>query len=263
MSTVRNMFNEVQYELVKLILLDVFLSTVIVFLIADLIALVFNMPLWYVIVLSVVYFGIVFYFETQKISWRQVEKDNPELQEIFRTARDNMDDDSLMAHALFHDVLTRMRHISSGSFLDFKQLMVRLGIIFALSIILISIAFFNVNIARFDNPLQKPISALGGLFGKGDAGTIDGVAIGDADDDIFGDARLATLGADQLVATVNPSLNSPDFSQVDDPTLNNDPLADLGQGDNQFNAPGSTGGTDGLDERDLERSYNYAKSIQG
>ncbi len=124
-NPIRSMFNEVQYELVKIILLNVFLTTVIVFLIVDLISLVFNMPLWYVIVASVVYFIAMMVSEVRKISIRRVEEKNPELREILRTAKDNMGEDSLMAHALFFEVLDKMKRVSSGTFIDFKKLMAR------------------------------------------------------------------------------------------------------------------------------------------
>ncbi len=262
MKTIRRMFNEVQYELVKIILLNVFLSTVILFLAADFIALIFNMPLWYVVVSSLIYFVIVFVAEVKKITVKEVEKNNPELRELLRTAKDNEDSDTLMAHALFHEVLQKMRHVSSGTFIDFKKLMTKLGTIFILSIVLVSIAFFNVNIGKFDNPFSKPLAAVAGLFGSPteDPGGFDAR---DADDAVFGDPRLARLGSDKLTATINPALDNPDFNNVDPASPSNDPLADLGGGGAQFNTGGRGFSQEGLDDRDLQRSYEYAKRTRG
>jgi hypothetical protein len=260
MQPIRSMFNEVQYELVKIILLNVFLSTVIVFLIIDLVSLVFTMPLWYVIIASALYFLIMMVVEVRKISVHQVEQKNPELREILRTAKDNMAEDTLMAHALFHEVLEKMRKVSSGTFLDFRKLMMKLGAVFVLAIILVSIAFFNINLSKFDNPFERPLAALGGFIGKMTGNEPDPSTQGAGD--IFGDPSMAALGADQLVATVNPSLNSPDFNTIDPTNPSNDPLADLGGGDAAFTTPTGGYSGSGLSERDQERSYNYAKQTQ-
>jgi hypothetical protein len=260
-APIRNMFREVQYELVKIVLLNVFLSTVIFFLAADLIALIFGMPLLYVLILSGIYFIIVLVLELRKISVSRVEKSNPELREILRTAKDNQSEDSLMAHALFFEVLEKMKRVSSGTFLDFRQLMTKIAAVFVLSIILVSLAFFNINIQRFDNPFERPIAAAGAFFGKILGQEPDASGVGGANDDIFGDASMAKLGDDQLTATVNPSLSTPDFSTVDPTTPSSDPLADLGGSGDAFNAPGSTFDS-GLSQRDQERSYKYAKETQ-
>lgn len=258
---IKSMFNEVQYELVKIILLNVFLSTVILFLVVDLIALVFNMPLWYVIVISFVYFIISLVRQLRRISIKVVEERNPELREMLRTAKDNMGADSLMAHALFFEVLEKMRRVSSGTFLDFRKLMLKIGAVFVLAIVLVTISFFNINVAKFDNPLERPVAALGRFFGTGGTEP-DASGVTDANEDIFGDPSMARLGDDQLTATINPSLDNPDFNTVDPANPSADPLSDLGGEDGQFNAGGPGFSQEGLDERDLERSYRYAQETQ-
>ena len=261
MTEIRHMFSEVQFELVKIILLNVFLSTVIVFLAADLVALMFSMPLWYVIVVSLIYFVVILSSEIRKISVKEVERRNPELKEMLRTAKDNVSDDSLMAQALFLEVLQKMRRVSSGTFIDFKKLMAKLSVIFAFAIVLVSIAFFNVNISQFENPLARPLSLISGFFGN--PGPVEGYQADAATDDLFGEAKMAKLGNDQLAATVNPSLDNPDFNNVDPASPTQDPLSDLAEGDAGFNAGGAGFTQEGIDQRDLQRSYEYAKATQG
>jgi len=262
MQPIKGMFNELQYELVKILLLNVFLSTVILFLIADLIALIFNMPLWYVIAVAATYFIITLVSEIRRISLRHVEQTNPELREMLRTAKDNTAEDSLMAHALFYEVLDKIKRVSSGSFLDFKKLITKIATIFVLAIILVSIAFFNINITRFDNPLEKPLAFITKLVGQITGIQPDTSGVQEASEDIFGDPSMAKLADNQLVATVNPSLDTPDFNNVDPSNPSNGPLADLsGEQGSGFNTPGSTYES-GLSERDQERSYNYAKQTQ-
>ena len=263
MLPIKRMFNEVQYELVKIILLNVFLSTVILFLVADLVALVFNMPIWYVVIIAFIYFVVVMTTEVRKISMARVEKNNPELKEILRTASDSVQEDTLMAHALFQEVIEKMRRVSSGTFIDFKGLMIKIGAIFVLAIVLITITFFNVNIQKFDNPLEGPLGRLAGLFSGTSGDAFGNANIDGATDDIFGDPNMARLGGDDLIATVNPSLNNPDFNNIDPSSPSNDPLANLaGDGSDGFNAGGAGYTQEGLDERDLQRSYNYAKTQQ-
>lgn len=262
MKPIRNMFNEVRYELVKIILLNVFLSTVILFLVADLVALMFGMPIWYVIAVSFVYFAVLLVYEVRKISIAKVEEKNPELREILRTANDNQSEENLMAHALFHEVMEKMRKVSSGTFIDFRSLMTKLGMIFGLAILLVGLTYFNVNIQQFNNPFEKPVNAIRGVF-SGTIGQAEGDSdVQDAADDVFGEYRMAELGDDELVATVNPSLNNPDFGDVGEADPSDDPLADLGGEGEGFNQGGSGFTRGGLDERDLERSYKYAKETQ-
>lgn len=263
MQPIRSMFNEVQYELVKLILLNVFLTSTIMFLVAYLVAFFFQMPVWYALILAFVYFVIILFYEIRQITITSVEKNNPELREILRTAKDNMGEDTLMAHALFFEVLDKMKRVSSGTFLDFKKLMMKLGTILVLSIVLVSLSFFGTNIARFDNPLEKPISAFNRFLGAVTGQEPDASGVDLAQDDIFGEARMANLGQDELTAAINPSLDNPDFNNIDPAAPSGDPLADLGGDDVGFNAGGPGTSGDGLNERDLQRSYNYAKQTQG
>jgi hypothetical protein len=237
-------------------LLNVFLSAVILFMIADLVAMVFSMPLWYVVAIACIYFVITLIVEIRKISVHHVEAKNPELREILRTAKDNMGEDTIMAHALFYEVLEKMRRVSSGTFLDFRKLMLKIGAIFVLAIVLVSLAFFNVNIARFDNPLSRPFDALGSFINKltGSEPNVTGVVPGD---DVFGDPSMAKLGSDQLVATVNPSLNSPDFNNIDPSAPSDNPLADLGDGQAGFNTPDGGGSASVLTEKELARVDKY------
>jgi hypothetical protein len=262
-SPIKSMFNEVQYELVKIILLNVFLSSIILFMIADLVALVFNMPIWYVLVTALIYFIIMMIVEVRRISIHHVEQKNPDLREILRTAKDNQSEDTLMAHALFYEVLEKMKRVSSGTFLDFRKLMFKLCVIFALAIVLVSIAFFNINVQRFDNPFQKPLDAIGRYFGKV-TGQPDASLVKDAANDVFGDPSMAKLGENQLTATINPSLNNPDFNSVDPSSPSSNPLGDIaGEGKTGFNNPTDAYNQNGLTQRDQERSYNYAKQTQG
>jgi hypothetical protein len=257
------MFGEVQYELIKIILLNVFLSTVILFLAADLVALIFGMPLWYVIATAAIYFIVMMFIEVRKISVHSVEEKNPELREMLRTAKDNMNEESLMAHALFYEVLEKMKRVSSGTFLDFKKLMIKLSSIFVLAIVLVGLAFLNINIQRFENPLEKPLAYVGRIFGTGGAGEAEGATGDDAGNDVFGDPSLAKLGDKQLTATINPSLDNPDFNNVDPANPSASPLEDLGASDNTFNEQTEGYSQGGISQRDQERSYNYAKQTQG
>ena len=261
MQPIRSMFQEVTFELVKIILLNVFLSTIIFFLVADLVALAFGMPIWYVIIVAVLYCVVALSGELHRISVAVVEERNPELREILRTAKDNQNQDTLMAHALFAEVLEKMRRVSSGTFLDFRKLMLKLGAVFALSIVLVSLAFFDISIQRFENPLERPIAALGRFFGGGIASGQDSDGVGGVGDDLFSEASMAQLGQDQLVATVKPGLDNPDFNQLDPASPSSDPLKDLADGDAGFNE-GSPGYGSGLDDRDLQRSYEYAKQTR-
>ena len=217
------MFREVSYELTKILLLNVFFETAIIFLASHLIFSIFTMPLWYSIIVAIIFFVTRFWHGMREFNLKKIEEKNPELKEMLRTASDNQDDDNLMVHALFHDVLKKMRKVSSGTFLDMSKLVRRIGTIFVLSLVLVSIAFFNIDVGKFHDPLEKPMSMLGEFFKSiGGAKELPQEEVDLGADGVYGEALMADLSAQELALKINPSLSEIDFSNLEDP----DRLAD-------------------------------------
>lgn len=217
MNQIRSLFAEVKYELMKILLMTVILEAAVVFLAVHLVLSIFTAPVWYSAVVAGAFAVIRFWRQSRKFDLRRIEDRNPELREMLRTANDNRNDDSLMAHALFHEVLEKMKRVSSGTFLDLGKVIQRVAAIFILSMILVSLAFFNINIAKFSNPLEEPLENFGKWIGGLGGGSTEQEVVNLGDDSLYGEARMARLSEDVLNVQINPSLNQIDFSDVQDP----------------------------------------------
>lgn len=258
-APIKNMFQEVKLELHKVLLLNIFLESAIVFLGAHLILSIFSMKLWYSAVLGVVYFGVRFWHESNKFNLKNIEERNPDLKEMLRTAADNQNDDTLMAHALFHEVLEKMRRVSSGTFINMDIIIKRVTVLFVLSIILVSLAFFNINIAKFADPLAKPIGAFTDFINRLGPGELKEEAIDLGDDSLYGVARMADLSAEELNLQINPSLNQIDFSNVEDPDALGNSIKDF---PGEAEAVSDASYTAGLEDvADRKTAAEYAQEI--
>ncbi len=260
MKSIKSMFDEVQYELLKVLLLNVFLESAILFLVIHLILSIFSMPLLFSGVLAAIYFGARFYFQSRSFDLKRIEEKNPEIREMLRTANDNQESNTLMAQALFTEVLEKMRKVSSGTFINIEMILKRIGAIFVLSILLVGLAFFNIDIAKFDNPLAGSFSAAGNFIDglRGEAPSQEGVEL--ADDSLYGDPRMATLGDEELNIEIKQGLNQVDFSNLEDPDLSQGNIKDF-PGQSEAVADGSFEG--GLDDvADRKAAAEYAQQVR-
>jgi len=256
-APISSMFREVKFEMIKVLLLFVILESSILFLASRLIFSIFTMPVWYSAAIAIVYFAVRFWFGLRAFDLKRIENRNPELREMLRTAHDNQSSDSLMAHALFSEVLAKVQRVSGGSILDLGRVLRRVFALFALSLILISIAFFNINISKFDNPLERPMAAVGKWFNDltGNEAAADG-AVDLGDEGLYGDPKMAELSEDQLNLQVNPALNDIDFSTVKDPVLDQESLDQFPGEATAVRDASYTGGLDDATERKTAAEYS-------
>lgn len=217
------LLREIRFEMLKVILLYAFIDATIFFLGFFLLLSIFGMGLFLPLVFSIIVFALDVWWRLRKINLAYVEEQNPHLREILRTAADNKDDESLMAQALFVEVIQKVRRVSSGSFLDFKELGLKLGLLFSLSLVLVGLAFFNVNIQKFENPLAGVAGKFESLLGdvRGNS-SLPNVSLDEADERVYGDPRIAKLGKKDLDIKLEQSLSQVDFSKVGEATPSDD-----------------------------------------
>lgn len=215
MAAIKLLLDEVRFEMLKVIILNAFLDATILFLGLILLLSVFSISIILPFLLSILFFAGDVYRYWRQIDLRYVEERNPDIREILRTAADNQESDTLMAHALFTEVIRKVRNVSSGTFLNFKTLSTKIGAMFLLSIIILSLAFFNVNIQKFENPLSGFGERVGGIW-KDFSGKETTQSINlSSEDDIYGEYNLAHLGSQDLGITLEQSLNQVDFNNVE------------------------------------------------
>jgi len=214
MAPIHGLFHEIRFEILKVVILNAFLDATILFLALLLILSIFSMSLIWPLLVALLFFSFSIWRYGRRLSLAYIEERNPTVREMLRTAADNKGEDTLMAHALFAELIEKIRTISSGTFLDFRRLFLKIGAVFVLSIILVSLAFFNINIQKFQNPLASIEDTIGGYWGNllGNANmTRPNVTEGG---DIYGEPSLAKLGNTALGITLQQNLNQIDFNKV-------------------------------------------------
>lgn len=262
MALINNLFREIRFELLKVIVLNSFLDATILFLALLLVLSVFSINIAWSLAAAIIFFCFRAWRYSKQLSLNYIEERNPTVHEMLRTAADNNGADTLMAHALFADVIERVRQISSGTFLDFKKLFLKIGAVFVLSAILISLAFFNINIQKFQDPLQGVENTLGNYWG-GILGEPNNTKVNITDaGNIYGAPSIAKLGNQALNVTLQQSLSQIDFTKVSDAQQNQNTPPDYPTGN--VSATASQAYTGGLqDVNDRKAAADYSQQIKG
>lgn len=255
---VDDLFSEMRFELFKVVLLNSFLDATVAFLILFLGLAVFGVGIWWALGFAALFFAVDVWRHARRLSLRYVEERNPEVREMLRTAADNRQSNSLMAQALFNDVVQKVRSVSSGTLLSVGPIVTKVVSIFALSLLIIGLAFFNVSIQKFENPLRGLQESVGGYFdGEGDENVTGDIGEGE---DIYGDGRMASLGDQELQVTLQQNLNTVDFNNVEEAEEQESQLETY---PTEVEAEASEAYTGGLEEiTDRKTAADYSQEIK-
>lgn len=126
---VEQLLKQLKREFIKINLLQSLLDGLVFFLTTNLVLFFFNVNIFQTIpnsymiaALSLLFTVSDLYWRTQQYDLELYEEKNPELKEILRTARDNIDKNNIVSQALFDDLLNRARRITSESIIPAKQI---------------------------------------------------------------------------------------------------------------------------------------------
>jgi hypothetical protein len=159
MNNIKKIFQEVNREILKVIVLNNFLDTVMFFFVFYFLISFINIDIIYAVMIplfaSLIYFIVSFFIKVRKAKIKDLEKANPEISEILRTAHDNIDSDSVMSKALFHEVEEKMRKVSTGGMLDSKKVMTRVMSAIFIVFVTIFLSTVTVDIKKIDIPFDK------------------------------------------------------------------------------------------------------------
>jgi len=72
--------------------------------------------------ISIVISAIDLYYRSKQYRLEIFEEENPELREILRTARDNLDNQNIVSQALFEETLEKARKVTSESIIPAKEI---------------------------------------------------------------------------------------------------------------------------------------------
>jgi hypothetical protein len=209
---ISRLFLELKLEIIKVAVFRAFLNTVIVFLALALLANFFSVKIIYALVLALIFFAINTYLNYASVTLKSIEEQNPEVREMLRTAKDNMQGDNIMVKALHQELLQKAKHISSGNLFSYRNLVVKFVIIAALAFGMIFTATMNVNFKSI-NPSFDALRFKNTKTTDSPPVDLTDVTLEDASD-LYGEERVAKLGNEILNLNINPSLSEIDLNKV-------------------------------------------------
>lgn len=157
---VEKLLKRFKIEFVKVNLIQASLDSILFFLTSNLILFLFSVQLVgsrqnYLIVGGLTFlffFGDLFY-RVRNYHLEIYEEQNPELQEVLRTARDNLDKSSIASQALFDELMDRARSVTSESIIPSQEIIKK---IIAIGVL----CFLTVGSGLVDFQLREETSEL-------------------------------------------------------------------------------------------------------
>ena len=184
------MLHELRNELIKIVLLDTFLDSIIVFLGFYLFFVLINLKP--IIALAPAIFSFFFIMrkkiETTKL--KNVEEKNPEISEMLRTAADNINNDNLMVQLLDDEVLEKMKSVATSSFMNLRRIVTKILSICLIFVLTLYIASTNLHLINATDIISS--------FGMPDK------LISLDDKGLYGDEKLVSLSKEQVELELNP-----------------------------------------------------------
>lgn len=142
---IEKLLKRLKIEFFKVNLIQASLDSIIFFLTSSLFLFLIDQRLIesvenYVIVtpLTLLFFGADLVYRIRNYHLEIYEEENPELKEVLRTARDNLDKTNIASQALFDDVIARARSVTSESIIPSKsiiQKIIAIGILSTLVVV--------------------------------------------------------------------------------------------------------------------------------
>lgn len=163
--------------------------------------------------LGVLATGVSFYYRFSRYSVEIFEEENPELREILRTARDNLDSQNIVSQALFEEVLEEARRVTSESIIPAKRIIYKMLAVGILSFLTVMSGLADFQLQNSRNILNAP-GNLGDLKGggneSGEPKDLTGIS-GDASDlEIEEDIEFAIEGTgDSGSSSIDPTAAPP------------------------------------------------------
>ena len=167
---VEDLFKRLKREYLKIRLLQSTLDTLILLLTINLLAFISGLKYDLKILagLGVLFFSIRFYYLSKDYSVQIYEKENKQLDELLRTARDNLDRRDEITQALFEDVMERSRKVSSESIIPSDRVFQKLFLVGGLAILTAISGLIAPAIDYNYSGLDNPFSGITGINGEDD-----------------------------------------------------------------------------------------------
>jgi hypothetical protein len=210
---VENLLKQLKREFIKVKLLQSLLDGLLFFLLANLGLFLLNLSIvdigareisfgLFTVPLRVLMLGAAavlvsagqLYRRMQRYEVEVFEQENPELQEVLRTARDNLDQQNIVSQALFDDVLDRARRVSSDSIIPARQIIYKIMGVGILSFLTVMSGLADFQLDQSRDLLRTPdsirdLAGGGGGNQSGQVRDLTGIS-GDSSELEIGDSEI-------------------------------------------------------------------------
>ncbi len=256
MVNIKGLMREVKYECFKNILLDIFLRSIILFFIADMIRSLIDFSYVASFGVTALYFLIKLLREMKKITVHNFQKDNKEAHEMLSTAADNLNINNIVVQGLFEDVMKKAKQMSSGSLVVPKTIMMMI-----LLIPVLAIADFEMSPLRLDVIAESELiqninfDFVKGYFNQTRANDADIIDDALLEADIYGDKNIAKLGNKDINIKMNLGFET-DLTRPKDEDTSQIAFRDYPEDENVELLDDSNSHMEHIEESDLARRYN-------
>lgn len=152
---IEDLLDRLKIEFIKVNLIQASLDSILFFMSANLVFFLLDQRLVgslenYIVFLplTIVFFVGDLIYRIRTYHLEIYEEENPELQEVLRTARDNLDRSNIASQALFDDVIDRARSVTSESIIPSKSIIQKIIIIGAMSFLIVLSGLTNFQLER-------------------------------------------------------------------------------------------------------------------
>ena len=166
------------------------------------------------------YWGVVlaspFMLWTIIKNWRNanlylVENTMTDMRHMLTTVRDTVSRENEVINALREDMLVKLRGVKNSYFINFGRLSLKVTGVLLLSIVVVSLAAFNVRFLDFEQDV------VGGRMFQTYSVDDDLLQFElNESQDIYGERSVAALGLEELEVKIQPIKSDIDISQVDE-----------------------------------------------
>jgi len=152
---VETLFSRLKREFIKVNLLQACLDTLMFFLSFNLVLFLFSLRITSylpnnhaLVLLSTVFFLGDLAYRSHNYKLEIYEQKNPELHEILRTARDNLDKKTIASQAMFDELMNRSRSVTSESIIPSKKIIQKVLVVGILSFLTVISGLADFQIIR-------------------------------------------------------------------------------------------------------------------
>ena len=138
---IEKLVNTLKKEYYKAKILQASLDATILFFMLYLVSVILNITnllgyniLYFIAGIALIFLTLDSFYRFRNYEIELYEEHNPELDEMLRTARDNIEENSIVSEALFNDVIERTRSISPATVISGEAIIIKTTFILILSL---------------------------------------------------------------------------------------------------------------------------------